>query len=159
VTRVLYPGSFDPVHNGHVEIIETAAGLFDEVVVAAVDNPQKGAPMFDPDERVAILTECVAHLPNVRTMQFSSLVVDLCHQVKADFIVKGLRTVADFESELQQSQLNLAMSGIHTMFIPSATTHSFVASKWIREITRLGGDVTSMVPAPVAKRLAERFAS
>lgn len=159
MTRVLYPGSFDPVHNGHVEIIETAAGLFDEVVVAVVHNPQKGSAMFDPDERAAIVEECVAHLPHVRAVTFAGLVVDLAREVGADFIVKGLRTVSDFESELQQSQLNRAMTGIHTMFIPSATTHSFVASKWIREISRLGGDVTSMVPPPVAKRLAERFSS
>jgi pantetheine-phosphate adenylyltransferase len=159
VTRVLYPGSFDPVHNGHVEIIEAAAGLFDEVVVAVVHNPQKPTAMFDPEERVAIVEECMAHLPNVRAVQFASLVVDLARDIGADFIVKGLRAVSDFESELQQSQLNLAMTGIRTMFIPSATTHSFVASKWIREISRLGGDVTSMVPAPVAKRLAERFSS
>jgi pantetheine-phosphate adenylyltransferase len=159
VTRVLYPGSFDPVHNGHVEIIETAADLFDEVIVAVVHNPQKGAAMFEPDERVAIVEECTARLPNVSALTFASLVVDLAREVEADFIVKGLRTVADFESELQQSQLNLAMTGVRTMFIPSATTHSFVASKWIREISRLGGDVTSMVPAPVAKRLAERFSS
>jgi pantetheine-phosphate adenylyltransferase len=159
VTRVLYPGSFDPVHNGHVEIIEAAAGLFEEVIVAVVHNPQKSAAMFEAGDRVAIVEECMAHLPNVRTVKFASLVVDLAREVEADFIVKGLRTVADFESELQQSQLNLAMTGIRTMFIPSATTHSFVASKWIREISRLGGDVTSMVPAPVAKRLAERFSS
>jgi len=159
VTRVLYPGSFDPVHNGHVEIIEAAAGLFDEVVVAVVHNPQKSAAMFEASERVAIVEQCMSHLSNVRAVQFESLVVDLAREIEADFIVKGLRTVSDFESELQQSQLNLAMTGIRTMFIPSATTHSFVASKWIREISRLGGDVTSMVPAPVAKRLAERFSS
>lgn len=159
MTRVLYPGSFDPVHNGHVEIIEVASKLFDEVIVAAMRNPQKGTPMFDLDERTAILEESVAHLPNVRVTQFSSLVVDLCRDVGADFIIKGLRAVSDFESELQQSQMNLAVSGIHTVFIPSATTHSFVASKWIREIARFGGDVTSTVPPPVAKRLAERFGS
>ena len=111
----------------------------------------------EADERVAIVEECVAHLPNVRAVSHASLVVGLARDLGTDFIVKGLRTVSDFESELQQSQLNLAMSGIRTMFIPSATTHSFVASKWIREISRLGGDVTSMVPPPVAKRLAERF--
>jgi len=115
--------------------------------------------MFEATERVEIVEQCMSHLPNVRAVQFESLVVDLARDIEADFIVKGLRTVSDFESELQQSQLNLAMTGIRTMFIPSATTHSFVASKWIREISRLGGDVTSMVPAPVAKRLAERFSS
>ncbi len=157
MTSVLYPGSFDPIHNGHLEIIEVAAGLFGEVIVAAMRNPQKGTTMFDLAERKAILEESVAHLDNVRITHFSSLVVDLAREVGARFIVKGLRAVSDFESELQQAQMNLAISGVHTVFIPSATTHSFIASKWIREIARFGGDVSSMVPAPVAKRLAERF--
>jgi len=157
VTRVLYPGSFDPIHNGHLELIEVASRLFDDVVVAAIGNPQKGSGLFDLEERKAMLSESVAHLPNVAITSFRSLVVDLAREVEADFIVKGLRAVSDFESELQQAQMNLAISGVHTMFIPSATTHSFIASRLIREIARFGGDVTSMVPLPVATRLAERF--
>lgn len=156
MTVVLYPGSFDPVHNGHLEIIEVAAALFDEVVVAAMRNPQKGTTMFELEERKAMIEESVAHLQNVRVTQFSSLVVDLAREVGADFIIRGLRAVSDSESELQQAQMNLAISGVHTVFIPSATTHSFLASKWIREITRFGGDVGSMVPPPVAKRLTDR---
>jgi pantetheine-phosphate adenylyltransferase len=157
VTTVLYPGSFDPVHNGHVEIIEVAAGLFDEVVVAALRNPQKAGPMFDVEERVAMLEESTSHLPNVRIVGFSRLVVEVAQEAGADFIIKGLRAVSDFESEMHQAHMNLAISGVHSVFIPSATEHSFVASKLIREIAKFGGDVTSMVPAPVAKRLAERF--
>lgn len=157
MTTVLYPGSFDPVHNGHIEIIEVAAGLFENVVVAALRNPQKGEPMFDVDERVKMLEESTAHLPNVRIVGFSKLVVEVAQEVGADFIMKGLRAVSDFESEMHQAHMNLAISGVHTVFIPSATEHSFVASKLIREIARFGGDVTSMVPAPVAQRLAERF--
>lgn len=157
MTTVLYPGSFDPVHNGHIEIIEVAAGLFDEVVVAALRNPQKGEPMFDLAERSALLEESVAHLDNVRVVGFAKLVVEVAQDVGADFIMKGLRAVSDFESEMHQAHMNLAISGVHTVFIPSATAHSFVASKLIREIARFGGDVTSMVPAPVAKRLAERY--
>ena len=159
MTRVLYPGSFDPIHNGHLELIEVAAEVFDEVVVATLRNPQKGQGLFDIDDRVAMIEESVAHLPNVSVTSFASLVVDLARSLEADFIVKGLRAVSDFESELQQAQMNEAISGVHTMFLPSATTHSFVASKLIREIARFGGDVTSMVPAPVAKRLQERWAS
>ncbi len=156
MTTVLYPGSFDPVHNGHIEIIEVAASLFGQVVVAGLRNPQKGQAMFGLAEREEMLRESVAHLVNVSVTHFSSLVVDLAREVGADFIIKGLRAVSDFESELQQAQLNEAISGVHTVFIPSATTHSFIASKWIREIARFGGDVSSMVPGSVAKRLAER---
>lgn len=157
MTRVLYPGSFDPIHNGHLEIIEVAARLFDDVVVAAVRNPQKGTPLFDLGERKAMIEESVVDHDNVRVTSFSSLTVDLAREVGADFIIKGLRVVSDFESELMQAQMNLAVSGVDTLFIPSGSTHSYVASKFIREIAKYGGDVSSMVPAPVAKRLQRRY--
>jgi len=157
VTVVLYPGSFDPVHNGHVEIVETAARLFDRVIVAAVRNPQKGAPLFTLEERQAMIEESFAHLPNVEVTLFSSLVVDLAKQKGADFIVKGLRAVSDFESELQMAQMNRRISGVDTLFIPTTSSHSFLASKLIREIARFGGDVTSMVPEPVNRRLSGKY--
>lgn len=156
MTRVLFPGSFDPIHNGHMEIVETAARLFEEVIVAAVYNPQK-TPLFELDERQAMLEECFAHLPNVRTTMFASLVVDLAKREGVDFIVKGLRAVSDFENELQMAQMNQAVSGVHTLFIPSASKHSFLASKLIRELARFGQQIDSMVPPPVAKRLTERY--
>lgn len=159
MTTVLYPGSFDPIHNGHIEIIDVAARLFDEVVVAAVRNPQKGEPLFSLEDRQAMIAEATAELGNVRITMFSSLVVDLAREVEADFIVKGLRVVSDFESELMQAQMNLAVSGVDTLFIPSGSSHSFIASKFIRDIARYGGDVSSMVPEGVNKRLREKHAS
>jgi len=157
VTRVLYPGSFDPIHYGHLEIIETISGLFDEVVVAPMRNPQKGEGMFGLDEREQMIKECCAHLPNVSVAMFSNLVVNLARDIGADFIVKGLRAVSDFENELQMAQMNHALADVQTVFIPSASKRSFVASKLIREVVRLGGDVSSMVPAPVRDRLESRL--
>ncbi|UDY36895.1 pantetheine-phosphate adenylyltransferase [Dermatobacter hominis] len=157
MTTVLYPGSFDPIHNGHVEIVETAARLFDRIVVAAMRNPQKGEPLFSLEERQQLIEESLAHLDNVEVTMFSSLVVDLARDVGAHFIVKGLRAVSDFESELQMAQMNRSISGVDTLFIPSASKNSFLASKLIREVARFGGNVETMVPGPVADRLKVRF--
>lgn len=157
MTRVLYPGSFDPLHNGHVEIIEIAAQLFDEVVVAAMRNPQKAEASFGLDDRQAMIVESLAHLPNVEVIMFSGLVVDLARDQRVDLIVKGLRSVADFESEMQMAQMNHAVAGVHTIFLPTASAHSFVASKYIRDIARFGRDVSHLVPPPVAARLKERY--
>jgi pantetheine-phosphate adenylyltransferase len=157
MTKVLYPGSFDPIHNGHVEMIDTAAHLFDQVVVATMRNPQKGEPLFTLEDRKAMIEESLSHIPNIEVVSFAKLVVHLAEEVGADFIVKGLRSTTDFESEMAQAQVNLNVSGVHTVFLPSASANSAVASKYIRDIARFGGDVSSMVPTPVAKRLAERY--
>jgi pantetheine-phosphate adenylyltransferase len=157
VAKVLYPGSFDPIHIGHLEIIETASRLFDDVIVAAMRNPSKSEPLFSLDERRAMLEESVAHLDNVEVTMFSTLVVDLAVDMGVDFIVKGLRAVSDFESEMQMAQMNYKVSGVNTLFIPSASGNSFLGSRLIREIARFGGNVSTMVPPPVAKRLEEKY--
>jgi pantetheine-phosphate adenylyltransferase len=159
VTTVLYPGSFDPFHNGHRELVETASFLFDRVIIAAMRNPQKGEPLFDLDERRAMIEESLDHLANIKVVSFSKLVVDVAKDVGADFIIKGLRAVSDFENEMAQAQVNLNVSGVHTVFLPTASASSAIASKYIRDIARFGGDVTSMVPEPVARRLKAKFPS
>lgn len=157
MTIALYPGSFDPIHNGHVEIVETSSRLFDSVVVAPMRNLQKGEPLFSLDERKGLIEESLGHLDNVTVTMFSSLVVDLAREVGADFIVKGLRAVSDFESELQMAQMNKNISGMDTLFVPSASGNSFLASKLIREVARFGGSVDGMVPDCVSRRLADRY--
>ena len=157
MTCVLYPGSFDPFHNGHRELVETASYLFEEVGVGAIRNPQKGDGLFDLEEREAMIAESCSHLDNIRVVHFSKLVVEVAKDVGADVIVKGLRAVSDAENEITQAQMNLAISGVHTIMIPSGSASSFLASKLIREIARFGGDVSDMVPEPVAKRLREKF--
>lgn len=156
-SRVLYPGSFDPIHNGHVSIVETAAAVFDEVIVAAVGNPGKGSGVFTLQERHDLIVEVFADLPNVRATMHSDLVVKLALAEEVDFIIKGLRTTTDFENEMQQAQLNKQLSGVETMFLPSTSESSFVASRYVREIARLGGDVSSMVPGPVLVRLRAKL--
>lgn len=158
MTRVLYPGSFDPIHNGHIEIVETAAEVFDDVIVAAVGNPGKSSGVFTLEERSELITEVFGHLPNVRSLVHTNLVVTLALEQEVDFIIKGLRAVSDFESELQQAQINKQLSGVETMFLPSTSSSSFIASKYVREIARLGGDVSSLVPGPVLGRLRAKMA-
>jgi len=160
VRTALVPGSFDPLHNGHLDVIESAARMFDRVVVAAVRNPQKGEPLFTYEERREMIVESVGHLDNVTVEFFATLVVDLAKKVGADVIVKGLRDGTDFASEMQQAQMNKAISGIQTVFLPCGPESSFIAATLIRQIAMFGGAdrLDSMVPENVAKRLAEKFA-
>jgi pantetheine-phosphate adenylyltransferase len=158
MTVGLIPGSFDPFHNGHLEVVERASLIFDEIVVAAIRNPQKSEAVFDLDERRDMIAESCSHLPKVTIVSISKLLVDVARDVNATAIVKGLRAVSDFESELQMAQMNRSLSGAETLFIPTSSSHSFIASRLLREVARYGGDVTPFVPPVVAKRLAERFA-
>lgn len=155
--KVLVPGSYDPVHNGHMEIIERASKLFDEVIVAAVLNPNKNEALFTLEERREMLEESTSYLGNVSIEFFTGLLVDFAIQHNCNAIVKGLRAVSDFETELQMAQMNERLSGIATLFIPTASRHSFLASRLLREVARYGGDISSMVPEPVNRRIMGKF--
>jgi pantetheine-phosphate adenylyltransferase len=156
-STALCPGSFDPVTLGHIDIIERASRHFDEIVVAVIRNPQKSQSLFTLEERQEMLAECTAHLTNIRIEFFKGLLVEFARDHGADAIVKGLRAVSDFDYELQMAQMNQRLSGIDTFFLSTSPNYSFLSSSLVREVARYGGDVTSMVPAVVAKRLADRF--
>lgn len=157
MSTALIPGSFDPVTFGHLDIIERASGLFDDVLVAAVDNPQK-TTMFSLEERQAMLAEVTGHVPRLEIGSFKGLLVDFAAARGVKAIVKGLRAVSDFEYELQMAQLNYRLSGIETLFMPTTPEHSFLSSSLVREVARFGGEVSSMVPTQVAQRMQARFA-
>lgn len=157
MATALCPGSFDPVTNGHVDIIERTARHFGDVIVAVIRNPAKSEPLFTLDERQEMLHEVLAHLDNVRIDVFKGLLVDYARDQGAEAIVKGLRAISDFDYELQMGQMNHRLSGIDTFFITTNPEYSFLSSSLVREVARFGGDVSSMVPPSVAKRLDERF--
>jgi pantetheine-phosphate adenylyltransferase len=156
VGTALIPGSFDPVTYGHLDIIERTATLFQEVVVAAVGNPAK-ASVFSLEERQSMLADVTAHLPNLRIESFDGLLVDFAAARGISAIVKGLRAVSDFDYELQMAQMNYRLSGVETLFMPTTPENSFLSSSLVREVASYGGEVSSMVPPAVAKRLEERF--
>ncbi|WP_369134439.1 pantetheine-phosphate adenylyltransferase [Modestobacter sp. I12A-02662] len=150
--RAVCPGSFDPVTNGHVDVITRAAALYDELVVAVLVNPGK-AGLFDLGERMAMLRESVVDLPNVVVDSFSGLLVDYCRTQGIPVVVKGLRAVGDFEYELQMAQMNRELAGVETLFVPTAPQVGHLSSSLVKQIARFGGDVSSLVPKPVNDRL------
>jgi pantetheine-phosphate adenylyltransferase len=150
------PGSFDPVTLGHVDVFERAAAQFDEVVVAILVNPAKRG-MFDVDERIAMIEESTAHLPNLRVEPGQGLVVDFVTSRGMTAIVKGLRTGTDFEYELQMAQMNKHIAGVDTFFVATAPQYSFVSSSLAKEVATLGGDVSKLLPDVVNRRLAAKL--
>ena len=150
--RAVCPGSFDPVTNGHVDVINRAAALYDELVVAVLINPGK-AGLFSVDERMELLREAVSHLPNVTVDSFQGLLVAYCRAHDLPVIVKGLRAVSDFEYELQMAQMNRELAGIETLFVPTAPQVGHLSSSLVKQIAQFGGDVSSLVPKAVDERL------
>ena len=150
--RAVCPGSFDPVTNGHVDVISRAAGLYDELVVAVLVNPGK-AGLFTVDERMELLRDAVADLPNVTVDSFEGLLVDYCRSQDIPVIVKGLRAVGDFEYELQMAQMNRELAGVETLFVPTAPQVGHLSSSLVKQIAKFGGDVSSLVPKAVNDRL------
>jgi pantetheine-phosphate adenylyltransferase len=154
----IYPGTYDPVTLGHVDVIERSAAIFDRIVVGVVGNPQHKTPMFTLDERVEFLREALSHLENVEVDVFSELVVDFARRWQAKVIVKGLRVISDFEWEFQMNQLNRHLAPeIETVYVMASPQVSFVSSSGVKEIAAFGGKVDELVPEPVARRLAEKF--
>jgi pantetheine-phosphate adenylyltransferase len=157
VARALYPGSFDPVTNGHLDIIRRGAHIFDEVIASVLVNPAK-TPWFRLEERAEMLAEVCADIPNVRVESFSGLLVDHARKMEATVLLKGLRAVSDFESELMQAHTNRFLeSEIDTLFIPTDAVYAFLSSSVVREVARLGGGVDGLVPPIVAERLRQKL--
>ncbi|MCS6923127.1 MAG: pantetheine-phosphate adenylyltransferase [Fimbriimonadales bacterium] len=158
VRRAVYPGSFDPPTMGHLDIIQRAAQLFDELIVAIAINSQK-QPLFSLEERVQMLQECCGHLPNVRVASLDGLLAHFARQVGACAIVRGLRAVSDFEYEFQMATMNRQLAPeVDTCFLMTHQQYAFLSSSIVKEVARLGGDVSALVPPGVARKLQERFA-
>jgi len=156
VVTAIYPGTYDPVTNGHIDVIERAASIFDRVVVGVVGQPRHKAPMFTLDERVAFLREATAAIDDVEVDVFSELVVDFARKWGAKAIVKGLRVISDFEWEFQMNQLNRVLAPeIETVYVMASPSVSFVSSSGVKEIAAFGGRVDELVPEAVASRFRE----
>jgi pantetheine-phosphate adenylyltransferase len=154
MTTALCPGSFDPPTNGHVDVIERAISAFEEVVVAVVDNPTKSS-LLSTEERVSLLKELFGD--RARIGSFSGMLVEYAAEVGADLVVKGLRTVDDYEYEMQMAQMNRHLSGMETVFMATKSDWSFISSSLVKEVARLGGSITGLVPSVVEKALEERL--
>jgi len=159
MVHAVYPGSFDPLHNGHVDIIRRAAGIYDKLTVAVLDNPLKSGSLLSTQERVGIIEEVVAGMKDVAVDSFDGLLAEYAGNIGAKVIVKGLRAISDFEYELQMAHLNRQLNpNVETTFIMTATRWSYVSSSRVKEIAKYGADVSKLVPRPTLQVLKERFA-
>jgi pantetheine-phosphate adenylyltransferase len=158
MTKACYPGSFDPITNGHLDVIERACRVFEEVVVAVSGSPSNTVKhgLFTMDERVEMLEEVTTHLESLKVMSFQGLLVDFCRQIGANAVVKGLRALSDFDYEMTMAQMNARM-GIETVFVPANPKYSYLSSSLMKEVVALGGSVTGLVPETVEKRLKEKL--
>jgi pantetheine-phosphate adenylyltransferase len=158
IRRAMYPGSFDPFTNGHLDVVARALGIFDEVLVAVADNPDKRTPLFTAAERVAMIQESLAERPGIEVTTFTGLTVDFARRHGIRTLVKGLRAYSDFDAELQQALMNRKLApDIHTVFLMSSFAHIFVSSSILKDIASHGREVSEFVPAVVAQRLKEKF--
>jgi pantetheine-phosphate adenylyltransferase len=151
------PGTYDPVTNGHIDVIERAASLFDELVVSVTTGSVKKVPLFDAEERLAMVEQSVAHLDNVRVEGFDTLIIEHARDLGASVLVKGLRAISDFDYEFQMAQLNRHLAAeIETVYLPASSQYSFISSSGVREVAAWGGAVDDWVPAHVAQALRAR---
>jgi pantetheine-phosphate adenylyltransferase len=157
MNRAIYPGSFDPVTNGHLDVISRARKLFDEIVVAVAHNDEK-QPLFSLDERLALLHSALDKIDNVRIAHFEGLLVEFAIAQKANAVIRGLRAVSDFEFEFQMALMNRKLEGeVETIFLMPKEEYTYLSSRLVKEIARLGGNVSDFVPQPVAEALAKKF--
>ena len=155
--RAVYPGTFDPMTNGHLDLIERSLRIFDELIVAVVANPSK-EPLFTVKERLEMIDECTAGMSRMRITSFDGLLIDLVHREQADCIVRGLRAVSDFEYEFQMALMNRKLRHtVETVFMMPHEKYTYISSRLIKEVAALGAPIAGMVPAPVEGRLAQKF--
>lgn len=154
---IIYPGTFDPITNGHIDLIERASKLFDKIIVSIASSKKK-SPLFTIEERISLATECLSHLPNVEIKGFDYLLVNFVKDCDGDAVMRGLRAVSDFEYEFQLANMNRALSpDVESIFLTPAEKFSYISSSLVREISSLQGDVTKFVPPNVADALVKKF--
>lgn len=153
----IYPGSFDPITNGHLDIIDRASRICDKVIVGVLDNPSKN-PMFTLEERVALIKEVIKHYDNVEVASFSGLLIDYAGQINASVIIKGLRAVSDFEYEFQMALMNRKLCpDVETIFLMTSSKFSYLSSSLVKEVARFGGCIEGLVPQPIIKAIFKKL--